>query len=95
MSEASLWVRSKLLLFLPNTVQAVITSGEEFILMNFPKDIMYKELVWLIGNYCDIVKKVSLEKKRKLGAGQVAGIVMARLLALKQRALVQPLIFDI
>ena len=94
-SEAWLWVRSKLLQLLPNTVQAVITSGEDFIMMKFPKDTMDKELVWLIGNYCDIVKKVSLEKKRKLGAGQVAGIVRTRLLTLRQRAVVQPLIFNI
>ena len=76
-SEAWLWVRSKLLQLLPNTMQAAGTSGEEFILMMFPKDTMDKEAVWLIGNYCDIVKKISIEKKRKLGAGQVAGIVRA------------------
>ena len=73
----------------------MIISGEEIILMKFPQDTMDKELVWLIGNYCDIVKKVSLEKKRKLGVRQVAGVLRGRLLTLKQRAVVQPMIYNI
>ena len=76
-------------------MQAAGISGEEFILMQFPKDTMDKEIVWLVGNYCDIVKKVTLEKKRKLGALKVAGIVRARLQAIKERKVVQPLIFNI
>ena len=63
--------------------------------MMFPKDTMDKEAVWLIGNYCDIVKKISIEKKRRLEAGQVAGIVRARLLALSERAVVQPQLFNV
>ena len=94
-SEAWIWVRSKLLQLLPNTIQAAGTSGEEFILMRFPKDTLDKEVVWLIGNYCGIVKKISIDKKRKLGACKVAGIVKARLSALKERAVVQPSIFNI
>ena len=93
-SEAWIWVRSKLLQFLPNNIGAGGTSGEEFILLKFPTDTMDKEIVWLIGHYCDIVKKIAIEKKRRLGAGQVAGLLWSRLLALRERAVVQPLIFS-
>ena len=94
-SEAWLWVRSKLLQLLPNTVGAAGTSGDDFILLKYPKDTMDKEVVWLIGNYCDIVKKTVIMKKRRLGANQVAGMIRARLLSLRGRAVVQPLIYNI
>ena len=94
-SEAWLWVRTRLLQLLPNTVGAVGTTSEDFLLLKFPKDIMDKELVWLIGNYVEIVKKVTLTKKRRLGAVQVEGVVRTRLLTLRNRAVVQPLIFNI
>ena len=94
-SEAWLWLRRKLLHLLPNTQGAVGTSGEDFILLKYPKDTMDKEMVWLIGNYCDIVKKTALLKRRRLGADQLAGILRARLLTLRERAVVQPLIFNI
>ena len=80
---------------LPNTIGAAGTSGEDFILLKYPKDTMDKEVLWLIGNYCDIVKKIVIVKRRRLGASQVAGMVRARLLNLAQRAVVQPLIFNI
>ena len=86
---------SKLLQLLPNTVGAAGTSGDDFILLKYPKDTMDKEVVWLIGNYCDIVKKTVIMKKRRLGANQVAGMIRARLLSLRGRAVVQPLIYNI
>ena len=94
-SEAWLWVRSKLLQLLPNTLGAAATSGEDFILLKYPKDTMDKEVVWLIGNYCDIVKKMAIMKRRRLGANKVAGMLRARLLSLRERAVVQPLIYNI
>ena len=51
---------------------------------------MDKEIVWFIGNYCDVVKKVALEKKRKLGISNVTGIITARLQRIRERALIQP-----
>ena len=71
-------------------MQAVGISSEEFISMKFPKDTMDKEIVWLIGNYCDVVKKVALEKKRKLGVSNVTGIIRARLQRIRERAVIQP-----
>ena len=93
--EAWVWLRSKLLLLLPNTMQAVGISSEEFILMKFPKDTMDKEIVWLIGNYCDVVKQVALDKKRKLGVLNLTGIIRTRLQRIRERAVIQPLIFNI
>ena len=78
-SEVWLLVCSKLLQLLPKTIGTTGTSGEDFILLRYPKDTMDKEVLWLIGNYCDIVKKTTIGKKRRLGASQVAGLVRSQL----------------
>ena len=82
-----------LLHFLPNTVGAVGTTSEDFLLLQYPKDTMDKEVVWIIGNYCDIVLKVVIAKKRRLTAEKIAGLMRSRLNLLKNRAVVQPNIF--
>ena len=92
-SQAWLWLRTKLLQLLPTTVGAAAVSSEEFLFLRFPKDTMEKELVWLIGNYCDIVLKVTIAKKRRLSADHVSSLMKSRLQSLKQRAVVQPLLF--
>ena len=94
-SQAWLWLRTKLLQLLPTTVGAVATSNEDFLLLRFPADTMEKELVWMIGNYCDIVLKVSVAKKQRLSSDLVASLLRSRLQPLKYRAVVQPLIFNI
>ena len=85
----------KLLQLLPTKVGANGTSNQDFLLLNFPKDTMDKEVVWLIGNYCDIVQKICIVKKRKLSAQQAAGLMRSRLLVLRNRAVVQPKIFNV
>ena len=94
-SPAWVWLRTRLLRYFPTTVGAGGTSSEEFLLLRFPKDLMDKEIVWLIGNYCDIVVKHVLGKKRKLTADRVSAIVKSRLLALQTRAVVVPQIFNV
>ena len=94
-SQAWLWLRRKLLQLLPTTVGAVSTSSEDFLLLKFPKDTMDKEIVWLVGNYCDIVIKEAVAKKRRLSAVNIANLMKNRLEPLKYRAVMQPQIFDI
>ena len=91
-SQAWLWLRTKLLHLLPTTVGAMAISSEDFLLLRFPRDTMEKELVWMIGNYCDIVLKVVIAQKRKLSAEHVSSLMKSRLHLLKYRAVVQPLI---
>ena len=67
-NQAWLWLCVKLLNLLPTKVGAVATSIQDFLLMRFPKDTMDKEIVWLLGNYCDIVLKETVAKKRRLTA---------------------------
>ena len=88
-------MRIRLLQLLPNTIGACGISSEDFLFLNFPKDNLDKEVVWLLGNYCDIVIKVSIVKKRRLSAVKVAGLVRSRLLVLKDRGVVQPDIFNL
>ena len=88
MSQAWLWLRSKLLQLLPTTVGAVGISSEDFLLLRFPKDNMDKELVWLLGNYCDIVLKVAITKKRLLSANHISSLLKSRLQSLKYSAAV-------
>ena len=90
--EAWVWLRTKLLQLLPSTIGAVGTTNEEFLLLQFPKDSKDKEVVWVLGNFCDIVLKIVVVKKRKLTADRVAGMLRSRLLALQDRAVVQPVI---
>jgi hypothetical protein len=47
-----LWLRTRLL---PTTVGAAGISIEDFLLRQFPQDILDEESVWLLGNYCEIV----------------------------------------
>ena len=87
-SSAWVWLRTRILRYLTTTVGAGGTSSEEFLLLQFPKDLMDKEIVWLIGNYCDIVVKQVVGKKRKFTANNVAAIVKSRLQSPQARAVV-------
>ena len=93
--EAWLWLRTRLLRLLPTTVGAQAITSEDFLLLHFPKDIMDKECVWLLGNYCDLVSKEVIGKKKKLGADQLAGRLRTRIQDLKSRAVVQPNLYNI
>ena len=73
---------------LDHTIGNVGTSNEDFLLLQYPKDTQDMECVWLIGNYCDIVVKQVVGKKRKLTANNVAAIVKSRLQSLQTRAVV-------
>ena len=94
-SQAWVWLRTRLLRYFPTTAGAGGTSSEDFLLLRFPKDVMDKEIVWLIGNYCDIVVKQVLGKKRRLTADRVGAIIKSRLLSLRTRAVLVPQIFNI
>ena len=93
--EAWLWLLTRLLRLLPTTVGAQAITSEDFLLLHFPKDIMDKECVWLLGNYCDLVSKEVIAKKKKLGADQLAGRLRTRIQDLKSRAVVQPNLYNI
>ena len=71
---------------------AVGVTSEDFLLLQFQKDIMDKECGWLLGNYSEIVNNLVLGRQCKLGhqvgADQVAGIVRGRLSRLCDRAVV-------
>ena len=56
---------------------------------------MDKELVWLLGNYCDLVAKIAIVKKRRLTAVKVAGLVKSGLLVLRNRAVIQPELYNL
>ena len=62
-ASAWLWLRSRLLRLLPSTVWAVGISNEDFLLLQFPRDTMDKECVWLIGNFCEIVTKTVVGRR--------------------------------
>ena len=94
-SPAWVWLRTRLLRYFPTTVGAGGTTSEDFLLLCFPRDLMDKELVWLIGNYCDIVVKQVLGKKRKLTATSVSAIMKSRLSSLQTRKVIVPQIFNI
>ena len=92
-NQAWLWLRTKLLQLLPTTVGAAGTSSLEFLLLQFPQDNMDREIVWLLGNYCDTVVKVVLGKKRRLTGERVAAVMSSRLLSQKSRAVIVILIY--
>ena len=94
-SQAWLWLRTVLVRLLPQTIGAVGITNEDFILLQYPNNNMDKEVVWLLGNYCDIVVKEVLGKKKRLTSDGLAGRVRSRLLSLETRAVVLPQIFNI
>ena len=93
-AEAWLWLRSRLLRLLPNIMGAGGTSSQDFLLLQFPIDVMNKECVWLLGNYCEIVASSVVGKKRKLEADQLEGRLKTRLQMMRGRAVIQPSIFN-
>ena len=74
---------------------AVGTSSEDFILLQFPKDTMDQELVWLLGNFCEIIVKFVIGKKKRMTADRAAAMLKSRLLFLQTRAVVIPQIFNL
>ena len=94
-ASAWLYIRSRLLRLFPSTVGAVGISNEDFLLLQFPKDTLDKECVWLIGNFCEIVSKTVVGKKIRLQPNQLAGRLRSRLMMMKKRAVVQPSLFDL
>ena len=90
-----LWMRSRLLQLLPHCVGVVGTSNEEFILLQFPKDTMDTECVWLLGNYVEIVDTRAVAKNQKLNIDQVKGVLRCRLQGMSDRAVVRPQIYNI
>ena len=94
-ASAWLWLRSRLLRLFPSTEGSVGISNEDFLLLQFPKDTLDKECVWLIGNFCEIVTKTVVGKKIRLQPNQLAGKLRSRLMMMKKRAVVQPVIFNL
>jgi hypothetical protein len=90
-----LWLRTRLLQLLPTTVGAAGISSEDFLLLQFPQNILDKESVWLLRNYCEIVARTVTGRRHKLGADQLAGKLRTRLLTLREGAVVQPAIYTI
>ena len=94
-AEAWIWLRTRLLRLLPTTQGARAVTNEDFLLLQFPKDVLDSECVWLLGNFCEIVSTTVIGKKRKLGAEQLAGRLRTRLQYIKERAVVQPALYNI
>lgn len=88
-SAAWLWVRAKLLQLLPLTVGAVGTTNEEFIFLQFPKDTLDAECVWLLGSYVELVDREVMGKGRVLRPEHVMGVLRSRLAAMRSRAVLQ------
>ena len=82
-------------LWITTAVEAVAVSTEDFLLVIFPKDTMEQELVWMIGNFCDIALKIAIAKKRRLSAEHISSVMKSRLQSLKYRAVVQPFIYHL
>ena len=94
-AEAWVWLRSRLVRLLPTTTGAAGITSEEFLLLQFPKDVMDQECVWLLGNYCETVTSLVIGRWSKLGADKVAGKIRSRLDRLRNRAVVQPSLYNI
>ena len=92
-AEAWAWLHFKLLNLLPGTL--VATTNTEFLLLQFPVDIMDQEVTWLLGNYCNIVVNTVTGRKKKLGAEVLAGRLRGRLQKLRGRAVVQPQLYNL
>ena len=93
--EAWIWVRSRLLQLLPHCVGAVGITNLELILLQYPKDTMEKECVWLLGNYVEVVDRQAVSKNKKVKLDQLKGTLRSRLQAMSSRAVVRPLLPNI
>ena len=60
--EAWFWVRQRLLGLLPDSHAR--TSNFEFLNLMFERDIMDSEVIWMIGNFVQIVWDVVICKKK-------------------------------
>ena len=78
-----------------HTIGAVGTSNEDFILLQYQKDLQDKECVWLIGNYVEIVDSVTVGKNKNLKLDHLRGVLRGQLQEMAGRAVVQPLFLNI
>ena len=62
--EAWFWVRQRLLGLLPDSHSR--TSNFEFLNLMFERDIMDSEVIWMIGNFVQLVWDVVICKKKHL-----------------------------
>ena len=74
---------------------AVGITNKDFLLLQFPKDTMDKECLWLLENFFDIVMSTVIGKKRKLEADQLAGRLRTRLQMMRGGAVVQPALYNL
>ena len=88
--EVWLWMRSQLLLLLPNTIGAVGTSNLDFILLQFPKDSKETECVWLLGNYVEFVESNIVSKNKTVKVDHFKGVLRSRLQEMSSRSVVRP-----
>ena len=78
---------------MPSTVGAMGTTSEEFLLLQYPKDTLEVECLWLIGNYVEIVDSIVVAKNKKLKVDELRGVLRGRLQGTSSRAVIRPKIF--
>ena len=87
--EAWLWVRRKVIRLLSRLGPPPIVSCEELILVMFPRCTEETEVMFLLGNYIELVDKNAVNKQKVLRVDSMKGVLEAKMEFVKVRAVPQ------
>ena len=86
------WVRKKVMELLGRLGPPPVVSNEEFILAMFPKCTEETSVMFILGNYIQVVDDDAVNKQKELREDSMLGVLEAKLQYLKTRAVPQPYI---
>ena len=90
--EAWQWVRKKVMGLLARLGPPPVVSNEEFILAMFPKSTEETTVMFILGNYIQLVDSDAVNKQKEIREDSMLGVFEAKLQFLKTRAVPQPYI---
>ena len=86
------WVRKKVLQLLGRLGPPLVVSNEEIILAMFPKYTEESAVMFILGNYLQLVDDDAVNKQKMLREDSMLAIFEAKLQFVKTRAVPQPYI---
>ena len=90
--EAWQWVRKKIMELLGRLGPPPVVSSEEIILLMFPKCTQETEVMFILGNYIQLVDYDAVNKQKELREDSVLGVLEAKLQFVRTRSIPQPYI---
>ena len=87
--EAWQWVRNKVVELLGTLGPPPVVSNKEIVLAMFPKSRQETEVIFILGNYLQLVDEEVMNKQKVLRVDSMLGVLKAKMEFIKSRAVPQ------